>query len=69
MAITPDRVREIFKGLENRHGAQYIASADMSCLLHMKSVIDRLKLPLKVIRIAQDPERRPPMIRGLRSGW
>jgi len=53
MAITPDRVREIFKGLENRHGAQYIASADMSCLLHMKSVIDRLKLPLKVIRIAQ----------------
>jgi L-lactate dehydrogenase complex protein LldE len=37
----------------HRHGAEYIASADMSCLLHMKGVIDRLKLPLKVIHIAQ----------------
>ena len=37
----------------HRHGAEFIASADMSCLLHMKGVIDRLKLPLKVIHIAQ----------------
>ena len=37
----------------HRHGAEYIASADMSCLLHLKGVIDRLKLPLKVIHIAQ----------------
>jgi L-lactate dehydrogenase complex protein LldE len=36
-----------------RHGVEYIASADMSCLMHMKGVIDRLKLPLKVIHIAQ----------------
>jgi len=34
-------------------GLEYIASADMSCLLHMKGVIDRLKLPLKVVHIAQ----------------
>ena len=43
-----DRVHDF-----HRHGAEYIASADMSCLLHMKGVIDRLKLPLKVIHIAQ----------------
>jgi L-lactate dehydrogenase complex protein LldE len=43
-----DRVHD-FHG----HGADYIASADMSCLLHMKGVVDRLKLPLKVIHIAQ----------------
>jgi L-lactate dehydrogenase complex protein LldE len=43
-----DRVHDFL-----RHGAEYIASADMSCLLHMKGVIDRLKLPMKVIHIAQ----------------
>ena len=43
-----DRVHDF-----HRHGAEYIASADMSCLLHMKGVIDRLKLPMKVIHIAQ----------------
>jgi len=36
-----------------RHGVEYIVSADMSCLMHMKGVIDRLKLPLKIIHIAQ----------------
>ena len=35
------------------HGAEYVASADMSCLLHMKGVIDRQKLPMKVVHIAQ----------------
>ena len=35
------------------HNAEYIASADMSCLLHMKGVIDRLKLPMKVVHIGQ----------------
>jgi L-lactate dehydrogenase complex protein LldE len=43
-----DRVHDFY-----RHGVEYIASADMSCLLHMKGVIDRLKLPLKVIHLAQ----------------
>lgn len=43
-----DRVHDF-----QRHGAEYIVSADMSCLLHQKGVIDRLKLPLKVIHIAQ----------------
>jgi L-lactate dehydrogenase complex protein LldE len=43
-----DRVHDF-----HRHGAEYIASADMSCLLHMKGVIDRLGLPMKVIHIAQ----------------
>jgi hypothetical protein len=32
----------------------------MSCLLHMKGVIDRLKLPLKVIHIAQILNGGPP---------
>ncbi len=43
-----DRVNDF-----HRHGAEYIASADMSCLLHQKGVIDRLKLPMKVIHVAQ----------------
>jgi L-lactate dehydrogenase complex protein LldE len=43
-----DKVQDFY-----RHGVEYIASADMSCLLHMKGVIDRLNLPLKVIHIAQ----------------
>jgi L-lactate dehydrogenase complex protein LldE len=43
-----DRVNDF-----HRHEVEYIASADMSCLLHMKGVIDRLKLPMKVIHIAQ----------------
>ena len=43
-----DRVHDF-----HRHGVEYITSADMSCLLHMKGVIDRLKLPIKAIHIAQ----------------
>jgi L-lactate dehydrogenase complex protein LldE len=43
-----DRVHDF-----HRHGVEYIASADMSCLMHMKGVIDRLGLPMKVIHIAQ----------------
>ena len=43
-----DRVQDFL-----RHGAEYIASADMSCLLHLKGIIDRGQLPLKVIHIAQ----------------
>jgi L-lactate dehydrogenase complex protein LldE len=44
----------------HRHGAEYIVSQDMSCLLHMKGVIDRLKLPMKVIHIAQVLNGGPP---------
>jgi Fe-S oxidoreductase len=44
----------------HRHGAEYIALADMTCLLHMKGVIDRLKLPMKVIDIAQILNGGPP---------
>ena len=36
-----------------RQGAEYIASGDMSCLLQIKGIIDRKKLPLKVIHLAQ----------------
>jgi L-lactate dehydrogenase complex protein LldE len=43
-----------------RHVAEYIASADMSCLLHLKGVIDRLKLPMRVIHIAQLLNGGPP---------
>ncbi|MDE3129491.1 MAG: (Fe-S)-binding protein [Gemmatimonadota bacterium] len=43
-----DRVHDFL-----RHGVEYVASGDMSCLLHMKGVIDRQRLPLKVVHIAQ----------------
>lgn len=36
-----------------RQGAEYIASGDMSCMLQMKGIIDREKLPLKVVHLAQ----------------
>ena len=34
-------------------GSEYITGVDMSCLMHMQGVIDREKLPLKTIYIAQ----------------
>jgi L-lactate dehydrogenase complex protein LldE len=34
-------------------GAEYIASADMSCLMHQKGCAERLDLPIKFIHIAQ----------------
>lgn len=34
-------------------GAQYIVSADMSCLMHQKGCAERLGLPIKFIHIAQ----------------
>ncbi|MBV8070843.1 MAG: (Fe-S)-binding protein [Acidobacteriaceae bacterium] len=36
-----------------RHGAEYIASGDMSCLIHLRGIIERQKMPLKVVHIAQ----------------
>jgi L-lactate dehydrogenase complex protein LldE len=57
-----DRVQDF-----HRHGVEYIASADMSCLLHMKGVIDRLKLPLKVIHMAQILNGGPLQESGVRG--
>lgn len=34
-------------------GAQYIVSADMSCLMHQKGCAERLGMPIKFIHIAQ----------------
>jgi len=34
-------------------GAEYIVSADMSCLMHQKGCAERLNLPVKFIHIAQ----------------
>ena len=34
-------------------GAEYIVSADMSCLMHQKGCAERLALPIKFIHIAQ----------------
>ena len=34
-------------------GAEYIVSADMSCLMHQKGCAERLELPVKFIHIAQ----------------
>jgi L-lactate dehydrogenase complex protein LldE len=36
-----------------RAGAEYIVSADMSCIMHQKGCAERLGLPLKFIHIAQ----------------
>ena len=36
-----------------RAGAQYIVSADMSCLMHQKGCAERLRLPVKFMHIAQ----------------
>lgn len=36
-----------------RAGAEYIVSADMSCLMHQKGCAERMGLPLKFIHIAQ----------------
>ena len=37
----------------HKAGAQYIVSADMSCMMHLKGCADRPKVPLKFIHIAQ----------------
>ena len=34
-------------------GSEYITGVDMSCLMHMQGIIDREKMPLKTIYIAQ----------------
>lgn len=34
-------------------GAEYIVSADMSCLMHQKGCAERLELPIKFLHIAQ----------------
>ncbi|SDA26022.1 L-lactate dehydrogenase complex protein LldE [Methylobacterium sp. UNC378MF] len=38
---------------QNRAGAEYVVSADSSCLMHQKGCAERLGLPLKYIHIAQ----------------
>ncbi len=36
-----------------KHGAQYITSSDMSCLMHLEGLSRRKKWPVKVIHIAE----------------
>ena len=38
---------------QSRAGAEYVVSADASCLMHQKGCAERLGLPLKYIHIAQ----------------
>ncbi|MCJ2071709.1 (Fe-S)-binding protein [Methylobacterium sp. J-030] len=38
---------------QNRAGAEYVVSADSSCLMHQKGCAERLGVPLKYIHIAQ----------------
>jgi L-lactate dehydrogenase complex protein LldE len=35
------------------HGAQYITSADLSCLMHMEGILRRQKSDVKVIHVAE----------------
>lgn len=37
----------------HRAGAEYIVSADMSCMMHQKGCAERLGLPIKFIHVAQ----------------
>jgi L-lactate dehydrogenase complex protein LldE len=37
----------------HRAGAEYIVSADMSCLMHQKGCAERLGLDIRFIHIAQ----------------
>jgi len=34
-------------------GSEYITSGDLSCMMHMEGIINREKLPLKIVHIAQ----------------
>ncbi|HCO67535.1 MAG TPA: Fe-S oxidoreductase [Dysgonomonas sp.] len=34
-------------------GAEYVTGADSSCLMHMKGIVDREKLPIKFIHVVQ----------------
>lgn len=43
-----DRIRDHAK-----HGASYITSADMSCLMHLEGLLRRQKQPMQVIHIAE----------------
>ncbi|PHN03924.1 (Fe-S)-binding protein [Flavilitoribacter nigricans] len=43
-----DRIKD-----HESHGAEYITSADMSCLMHMEGLIRREKRPLQVVHIAE----------------
>lgn len=43
-----DKVRD-----HQQAGADFIASADMSCLMHQKGCAERLGLPLRFVHIAQ----------------
>ena len=36
-----------------RHGAEFITSGDMSCLMHLEGIIKRQKLPIQVLHIAE----------------
>lgn len=38
---------------QNRAGAEYVVSADSSCMMHQKGCAERLGLPLRYIHIAQ----------------
>ena len=38
-------------------GAEYIVSADSSCLMHQQGCAERIGVPMKFIHIAADPER------------
>jgi L-lactate dehydrogenase complex protein LldE len=40
-------------GDHERHGAEFITSGDMSCLMHLEGVIRREHLPLRVMHVAE----------------
>jgi L-lactate dehydrogenase complex protein LldE len=51
----PVSARMGYDKVQDHHGAgaEYIVSADMSCLMHQKGCAERLELPIKFLHIAQ----------------
>lgn len=51
----PVSARMGYDKVQDHHGAgaEYIVSADMSCLMHQKGCAERLELPVKFLHIAQ----------------
>jgi L-lactate dehydrogenase complex protein LldE len=43
-----DRIKDHFT-----HGAEYITSVDMSCLMHLDGILRRSNSPVKVVHIAE----------------
>lgn len=47
-AMGRDRLRDFLE-----HGAEYVTSTDMSCLMHLEGIIRRTDLPLQIVHVSE----------------